>query len=68
MGFGLCLGAAVLLLVAGLREGVVVRRLRRYGTRTRGPVVDNVRGNDSDGPTWAPVIAIWRRIPRPHGY
>jgi hypothetical protein len=53
-----CGAAAVLLLGAAVREGVVVRRLRRHGLRTRGVVVDNVRVNDGDKPKWVPVIAF----------
>ncbi|WP_405594939.1 DUF3592 domain-containing protein [Streptomyces sp. NBC_01410] len=54
----LCGAAAVLVLGAGLRETVVVRRLRQHGTRTQGVVVDNVRSSDTEGPTWVPVIAF----------
>lgn len=53
-----CGAAALLILGAALRETVVVRRLRQRGTRTQGLVVENVRSNDSEGPTWVPVIAF----------
>jgi hypothetical protein len=59
VGIAVCGAVAVLLFGAGLRDAVVVRRLRRHGTRTWGVVVDNVRVNSSDsGPTWAPVVAF----------
>jgi hypothetical protein len=52
-----CGAVGVLLLWAGQRDAVVVRRLRRHGIRTRGLVVDNVRVNSSEsGPSWVPVI------------
>ncbi|MEV0372499.1 DUF3592 domain-containing protein [Streptomyces sp. NPDC050636] len=52
-----CGAAGLLPLWLGLREALVVRRLRRDGIRTRGVVVDNVR-SDSDGSIWVPVIAF----------
>lgn len=60
-GLLLCTGAGVLLLGVALQDAVVVRRLRREGIRTRGVVVDNVRVTDSDGPSWAPVVAFTDR-------
>lgn len=61
IGIVLCLLAGVMILSATVRDAVVVRRLRRHGTRTWGIVVDNVRVNDSDGPSWVPVIAFTDR-------
>ncbi|MET8446098.1 DUF3592 domain-containing protein [Streptomyces sp. NPDC005209] len=58
MGVVVCGGVGIVLLGCAARDAVVVRRLRRDGIRTRGVVVDNVRVNDSDGPSWAPVIAF----------
>lgn len=52
-----CGVAGVLPLWLALREGLVVRRLRRDGVRTQGVVVDNVRCDD-DGSVWVPVIAF----------
>ncbi|MEU9451002.1 DUF3592 domain-containing protein [Streptomyces sp. NPDC048277] len=60
-GVVLCTVAGLGLLVAAAHESVVVRRLRRHGTRTWGVVVDNVRTHDSDGPNWIPVIAFTDR-------
>ncbi|MEU9994538.1 DUF3592 domain-containing protein [Streptomyces sp. NPDC050848] len=48
--------ASVVLFGAALQDGLMVRRLRRHGVRTQGLVVDNVRVDDSDGHSWAPVI------------
>ncbi|MEW2626284.1 DUF3592 domain-containing protein [Streptomyces sp. NPDC048106] len=59
IGIALCGAVGVLVLVTGLRESVVVWRLRRHGIRTWGMVVDNVRVDRRDsGPSWAPVIAF----------
>jgi hypothetical protein len=59
MGVVVCGAVAVILVAVALRDGAVVRRLRRHGIRTRGVVVDNVRVHDHrSGPTWAPVIAF----------
>ncbi|MEU0971177.1 DUF3592 domain-containing protein [Streptomyces sp. NPDC005917] len=76
MNFGsvLCTVAGLGLLGVAVREGAVVRRLRRHGLHTWGVVVDNVRTNDSEGPKWIPVIAFTDRLgyrvqfsPRMHG-
>jgi hypothetical protein len=66
IGVLMCGAVGVLLLVLGVRDVVVVRRLRRYGIRTRGVVVDNVRvrGRGDSGPTWAPIIAFADRMGR----
>jgi hypothetical protein len=58
VGVVVCGAVAALLFGAALRDMVVVRRLRRDGVRTRGMVIDNVRGDDGDGPKWVPVIAF----------
>ncbi|MFK0284290.1 DUF3592 domain-containing protein [Streptomyces sp. NPDC090499] len=64
MNFGavLCTVAGLGLLVAAVREGTVVHRLRRHGVHTWGLVVDNVRTTDRDGPKWVPVIAFTDRL------
>ncbi|MGW3145315.1 MULTISPECIES: DUF3592 domain-containing protein [Streptomyces] len=62
IGIVLCVLAGVMILSATLRDAVVVRRLRRHGMRTCGVVVDNVRVNDGDGPSWVPVIAFTDRM------
>jgi hypothetical protein len=59
VGTAICGAVSVLLFGFGLRDAVLVRRLRRQGMRTWGVVVDNVRVNNGEsGPTWAPVIAF----------
>lgn len=64
-GVAVCGAVAVLLLGVGVRDGVLVRRLRRRGIRAWGVVVDNVRVDRSDsGPQWVPVIAFADR----HGH
>jgi hypothetical protein len=56
-----CTAAGLVLLGLAVREGSVVRRLRRHGVRTWGVVVDNVRTRDNQGPKWIPVIAFTDR-------
>jgi hypothetical protein len=47
------------LLVFGIRELLLVARLRRRGLIAEGTVVENVHSGDSaDGPDWSPVIAF----------
>ena len=59
IGIAICGAAAVLLFGVGLRDFLVMRRLRRHGISTWGVVVDNVRVRSHDsGPSWAPVIAF----------
>jgi hypothetical protein len=44
------------LLVFGIRELLLVARLRRRGLIAEGTVVENVHsGDSSDGPDWSPV-------------
>lgn len=43
---------------AAPHEGSVVHRLRRYGLRTGGLVVDSVRTTDRDGPKRVPAVAF----------
>ncbi|MFD8814380.1 DUF3592 domain-containing protein [Streptomyces sp. NPDC059627] len=64
MNFGavLCTVVGLGLLGVAMREGTVVRRLRRHGVRTWGVVVDNVRTSNGDGPKWTPVIAFTDRM------
>ncbi|MZE41780.1 DUF3592 domain-containing protein [Streptomyces sp. SID5477] len=60
----LCGLVGVLLLWVGLHDAARVRRLRRHGIRTTGTVVDNVRVDGHNGPSWAPVVAFVDH----HGY
>ncbi|MFE2333516.1 DUF3592 domain-containing protein [Streptomyces coelicoflavus] len=64
VGILLCGLVGLLLLWVGLHDAVRVRRLRQHGVRTAGTVVDNVRVDSNNGPSWAPVIAFVDH----HGY
>ncbi|EHN75970.1 DUF3592 domain-containing protein [Streptomyces coelicoflavus] len=64
VGMLLCGLVGVLLLWVGLHDAARVRRLRRHGIRTTGTVVDNVRVDGHNGPSWAPVVAFVDH----HGY
>ncbi|KAF2777758.1 DUF3592 domain-containing protein [Streptomyces coelicoflavus] len=64
VGILLCGLVGLLLLWVGLHDAARVRRLRQHGVRTTGTVVDNVRVDSNNGPSWAPVIAFVDH----HGY